>query len=241
MKLIKVITVAVAMLLSLNAAAIDKANAEFTKEQLQGHFPNTTFEHIEESPIPGITAFYIVNSEDYRILYWHAKTQTLIFGEMVDKTGMSHTAKAIAEFKAGKMKDLDTSNALKIGSGRNIIIEFVDPECVYCSKYNDFISDRDDVTRYIFFHNPMGKGHPGADVKSIHVLCSTDPQRALNDVYRNAIEAESLNQCQEGISQLDEHNDIAKQFKVSGTPTLIVNGTVVAGFRKTQVEKLLLN
>jgi len=87
----------------------------------------------------------------------------------------------------------------------------------------------------------MGEGHPGANVKSIHVLCSTDPQRALNDVYRNEIEVESLNQCQDGISQLDEHNDIAKQFKVSGTPTLIVNGTVVAGFRKTQVEKLLLN
>lgn len=239
MKLINGIYAACLCLLSFSASAIDKAQIDAIAEKVQGHFPNTRFEHMEETHIPGIYAFYIISREDYRIMYWHHATQTILFGEMVTKTGTPITSQAIAKFKAKKMEDLDTSLALKIGNGKHTVIEFVEPECVYCAKYNKYMKEKDDVTRYIFFHNAMGAMHPGADKKSIHVLCSKDPQKALDEVYKPNVNVDALSQCEEGTKMLAEHNKIAKRFKVSGTPTLIVNGTVVSGFGKTQLEKLL--
>lgn len=208
-------------------------------EALQGNFPNARFEKVEPTHIPGIYAFYIMNKEDYRIMYWHHPTQTIIFGEMVTKNGVSLTAEKLAKFKSAKMKDLDKSLALKIGDGENEIIEFIEPECIYCYKYQNYIKKYDNVTRYIFFHNAMGESHPGSDRKSIYVLCSDDPEKALDEVFKPGSDPTKFAQCEKGTQMLKKHTEIATRFKVSGTPTLIVNGTVVAGFGKTQLDKLL--
>lgn len=226
-------------IVSFSSWALSQSSKDLIAKEIKGNFPNASFEHMEESHIPGIMSFYIMNGQGYRIMYWHHETQTIIFGEMVSKEGVPITANAIEKFKSKKMKSLDTSEALVIGSGENKIVEFIEAECVYCANYHRFIKEQKDVTRYIYFYNAMGQQHPGSDRKSIHVLCSKDPLTALNNVFSNSVKMDALNQCEKGEELLAKHNEIAKRFKVSGTPTLIVNGTVMAGFRKTQLVKLL--
>ena len=53
--------------------------------------------------------------------------------------------------RAAKLKDVPLDKAVKIGNGRNKVIEFTDPDCPYCRKAAEFFKGRDDVTLYIFF------------------------------------------------------------------------------------------
>lgn len=239
MKSIKSIILLSAMTLSTNALSESSDKYDAIGQSLKATYPNAQYEMISDSTVPGVFAVYIPSEAGTRIVYWHNDTQTMIFGEMLDKNGNSITMAEMDAYNSKAMKSIDTSHAIKIGNGKNIVIEFLDTECPYCVRYNEFIKTKNDVTRYIFLHNAMGKDHPNSDAQSIHVLCSKNKLQALEDVYNHHVRQDKLLTCDEGAAQLSEHSKVARQYKVSGTPTMMVNGTLLTGFRKTQLETLI--
>lgn len=85
-------------------------------------------------------------------------------------------------YVAAKLKaDFPIEKAVKIGNGKNIIIEVTDPDCPFCRKASDFFAKRNDVTRYIFFLS-LTKLHPNAEKKSRFILSSKDQTQAHKDV-----------------------------------------------------------
>ena len=98
-----------------------------------------------------------------------------MFGEIWTKDGRNVTAEKRARIAAAKLKDVPLDKAVKIGNGRNKVIEFTDPDCPYCRKAAEFFKGRNDVTLYVFFF-PLPI-HKDAQAHARYVLCAADKAR----------------------------------------------------------------
>ncbi len=79
-----------------------------------------------------------------------------------------------------KMKKVSLNEAIKIGNGKNIIVEFTDTDCPYCRASSKFLAGQKDLTRYIFFVSLSGNPQTAAKVK--YIFCSSDKAKAYEEV-----------------------------------------------------------
>jgi thiol:disulfide interchange protein DsbC len=139
-------------------------------------------------------------------------------------------------FASGAQLDLD--KAVKIGSGKTMVIEFTDPDCPFCRKGSEFFRNRQDVTRYIFFFPlPM---HPQAKDKARYILSARDKAKAYEEVMAGGLDGKKLDAITpEGIKLQEEHAVLAKEATANGTPTYIISGRIVIGFDQKKLEAIL--
>jgi len=129
--------------------------------------------------------------------------------------------------------------ALKIGSGKTPVVEFIDPNCHYCRlSYNYFASRMKEITLYVFFH-PLSQ-----DSENIirHVMCSGDKARAYADALGGKLEGhDKLNLCsdKDAADLIKAHQEASAKIGVRATPLFYIRGQVVPGFDKPVIEKLL--
>jgi thiol:disulfide interchange protein DsbC len=133
---------------------------------------------------------------------------------------------------------MDLNKALKIGSGKTVVIEFTDPDCPYCRKGAAFFSNRRDVTRYIFF-NPLPM-HPQAKGKAQYILSAADRAKAYEEVMSGRLDNSKLaGTTAEGIKLLEEQMAIAQEARVESTPIFIICGRIIQGFDQRRLEAAL--
>lgn len=201
---------------------------------LKSDYPKLTFESVKETDIEGIYEVVAKNN----VFYYAPDGGYLFFGEIF-KDGESITAKRKAELAAKQLDGLPLDKAVKIGDGKNIIIEVADPDCPFCRKAHEFLAQRDDITRYVFMY-PL-PFHKQAPAKARHILCSEDRPSALAEVMEgkwDGRESEATS-CDAGKKLLDEHMEVAKTLGVRGTPAFWINGVPVNGANIPKIKKLL--
>jgi thiol:disulfide interchange protein DsbC len=149
------------------------------------------------------------------------------------------TVKRRNENIASKSKDLPLDKALKIGSGKNIILEFTDPDCPYCRKASSFLSQKTDVTRYVFFLPlPM---HKDAENKIKYIFCSNDKAKAYEEAMQGKLDSQKYEICKK--PEIDDlvriHKDASKKMGINSTPFFIVNGKSISGANTSEIDKAL--
>ena len=133
---------------------------------------------------------------------------------------------------------MDLTKALKIGSGKTVVVEFTDPDCPYCRKGAAFFLNRRDVTRYIFF-TPLPM-HPQAGEKARYILSVPDKAKAYEEVMSGRLDGRKLTGITgEGTKLLEEQMAIAREAGVESTPTFIICGRIVQGFDQRKIEGFL--
>lgn len=216
---------------------------------------NTKVASVKVSPIPGL--YEIISGPN--VFYFAPEGEGhLIFGQIVSKDGVNLTAsiqdklraeadKVKEKSSAALLKNLDLSQAVKIGNGKNIVIEFTDPDCPYCRKADKILLGRSaDVTRYVFLF-PLDQLHPNARAKSVYVHSSQDKAQALHDVFAGKYDRElPVNNNGEAkiasaTKTLESGIKAGVSLGVQGTPMLFVNGTMVNGADETKIISLLKN
>ena len=118
-----------------------------------------------------------------KLIYYHPEKELLILGEIWTKDGRSLTAVRRAELAADLFDEIPTEHGLVIGPENGTeIVEFTDPDCPYCRRYNAFAQEPGQIPirRVVFFDT---RAHPNAKTKAVHILCSSDQQQAFLDVY----------------------------------------------------------
>lgn len=134
--------------------------------------------------------------------------------------------------------DLDLDKAVKVGTGKTMVIEFTDPDCPFCRKAEEYFQKRNDVTRYIFFI-PLAK-HPASKGKVQYILSASDKAKAMREVSSDDFDAKKLSQTTaKGKKLQKEHEEIARANKMTSTPTFVIYGRVVEGFDLKRLEPLL--
>lgn len=228
----KIAVVFLILAISATAYSLD-INVEVAAK-LKADFPNMQFSAINETPVRGV--YEIVSNTN--IIYYAPETGNLIFGEIWGKDGKSFTDIARKKNMSSKLSSLPLEKAVKIGNGKNIIIEVTDPDCPFCRKATDFFAKRNDVTRYVFFL-PLKKLHPNAEKKSRFILSSKDQVQAYKDVMSGKYDQDNSLPVFSDNNIVQEHLEVAAMLGVKGTPNFWINGTHVGGADFTAIEKLL--
>ena len=218
------------------------------KNKLKTILAKDKFTNLEKSPVKGLYQAQIAE----QVIYFSPEQELIIFGEILTKDGVSLTRRALDQWQAEKLAQLDLSSALIVGSGPIEIIEFTDPDCPFCQRFSNWIEEvehnyqlknnKNLFTRKVIL-TPIASLHPDAHKEAEHVLCSEQSKQsqALTDVLNNKVDQANLLNCESGKGQLAKHDALAQQYGVTGTPLLIVAGSVVNGFDKPRLEKIIGN
>jgi thiol:disulfide interchange protein DsbC len=224
-----------AILLILGSTAQAASKKGDPREALRKLYPSIKFTTVTKTDIDGL---YEVMSEG-KIAYFHPKTGYLILGNIVTSQGRNLTQERIGSEMYKFITPQDLKKAIKVGSGKNVVIEVTDPDCPYCRKMHAFWSGRSDVTRFIFL-NPLDM-HPDAVKKSTFILAAADTEKALFEVYSGQLDGnrQILDKKYDDKGRLQEQKTILEKLKVDATPSYWVNGTFVPGANMPLIEKLL--
>jgi len=227
-------TVPLVVLLSiLFHASVLFAQPPAPEASLKKNFPKLKVDSIQPSAIKGL---YEVTSGT-QIFYYSPESEILMVGEMVTREGRNLTHERKAEVIGRRIKEIPLDKALKMGNGKNIVIEFSDPDCGYCRKSSEFFSGRSDVTRYVFFF-PLS---PESEKKIRHILCAADRSKAYKDAYAGKLDDVKFDACENAAVEdiLKDHRKAAAHVGIEGTPFFSINGRAVPGADLPLIEKLL--
>jgi len=204
------------------------------EEMFKKNFPDRSFESITPTSIAGVYEVYTGN----QLYYYVPKSNVLIYGNIVSKEGISLTRESYLKKMAPKMAKLPLDNALKIGNGKNIIIEFLDPDCFHCRESYKFFSQRKDATIYVFFY-PLSQR---SESKIRHIFCSADKLKTYKEAMTGKFDNNAqLNACKDAKAEeiIKTHKKLAAQIGIRSTPFFYFKGQAVDGFEAPVWEQLL--
>lgn len=224
-------------------AAVSSAAASdivTVKESFTKTFQNTPVTEIRPTPVDGM--YEVLTNK--LILYYFPKTGHIMMGGLWSKEGKDLTGDRYAEIMLASVKDLPLDKAVKVGKGKNQVIEITDPDCPFCRKADEYLKGRDDVTRYVFLY-PVVQLHPDAEKKSKFILCQKEKKQeeTLEEVMAGKYDGKPYEVC--NSKDVDERitlfAEVGRKLNVRGTPMLIVNGHLVNGADIPAIQKYLGN
>jgi thiol:disulfide interchange protein DsbC len=229
--------VVVSMFLSVSVAC-----ALTPEESLERDFPQLAVDSVAPSNIKGL--YEVVAGP--QIFYYAPEASCIVGGPIIMKGGRNLTeekVKALEQKRLSamtqKLKDLPLDKALKIGSGKNVVIEITNPDCSYCRRTAQFFQGRTDVTKYVFFY-PLGM-YKNAEQKIRYILCAKDKARAYQEAMTGKLDDMKFDVCREdAVDELVKiHSEATSSLGVTGTPLFFINGQPVMGANIPLIEKLL--
>lgn len=137
------------------------------------------------------------------------------------------------------LKGIPLDKAIRIGSGRHLVIEVSDPDCRFSRRMNHYWSMRTDVTRYIFL--VALKNHQEAPQKARYILAAADQARAYQEVYTGGLDFDEklLVHHYDDRGLLELHRQVAARLGAIGTPTYLVDGVLISGAKVKAIEAVL--
>jgi thiol:disulfide interchange protein DsbC len=230
----------VSMLFALVFVFVISGNllAETVEQTLKREFPRVEFDSIKPTDIKGL--YEVTKGPD--IIYFVPEPGYLILGDIYNMEVRNVTERRKGELFAENAKNLPLEKAVKVGSGKNTIVEFTDPDCPYCRTASSFLGQRKDVTRHIFFFPlPM---HEDAENKIKYIFCADDRAKAYEDAMQGKLDDKKYEKCSkpEATELLELHKQIGQKMRISGTPFFVINGKkAVVGANISEIEEALVN
>jgi thiol:disulfide interchange protein DsbC len=143
----------------------------------------------------------------------------------------------INKVEVGKLP-LQDAIVIKKGNGAKKLIMFSDVDCSFCRKAYGWLQTQTDYTLYVFL-SPLDM-HPQAHDKSVRVFCDQNRIAALE--LAQSDQGMTSDKCEAGEQALQEHQAVASEIGVTGTPLFITEtGTRISGFAQAEIMSYLKN
>lgn len=194
--------------------------AEPYEEAFKKAYPQIAHDSIRPTAIKGI--YEVIKGGE--IIYFLEGHDLLFVGEIIDRTGRNITEGRKADIIVSNAKDLPLDKAVRIGNGKNVIIEFTDPDCPYCRRASPFLASLKDVSRYVFFF-PMPSNND-AENKIRYIFCAADKAKAYEEAMKGKLDERKYQVCKDKNVEdlLHIHKTMALRIGLTGTPMFIING-----------------
>jgi len=196
-------------------------------------------EAVEKSPIEGI--YEIVANKGSIVFYYAPKSELIIFGEIYDKNKKSLTQEKRDQLQSNKLTDIPLDKAIKIGTGKNKVIEFTDPDCPYCRQAAEYFKNKN-VTKYVYLI-PITQLHPKAEEKAKYILAAEDKVKAYYEVMSGAKDKDDLSsqKISKDVNDMYQaQQSIGNKIGITGTPAFWINGKYVPGANIKMFDTLLV-
>jgi thiol:disulfide interchange protein DsbC len=222
---------------ALLAAGSVTAQEAAIRKNLAERLPNfPKIDEITRTPVPGLWEVRIGND----VLYSDEQGNFLIEGHIIDtKTRTNLTEARLDKLSAIDFASLPLKDAIvwKQGTGERKLVQFADPNCTYCKRFERDLTNVKDVTVYTFLYPILGGDSPE---KARAIWCTKDPGETWRAwmIGGNA-PPRVMGNCD--ASAIERNVALGRKHRVNGTPAIVFpNGKRVAGaINAEQVEKLL--
>ena len=224
--------------MAVNIQAKEQENVKQTIAAKIKEIASINVEAVEKSPIEGI--YEIVANKGSVVFYYAPKSELIIFGEIYDKNKKSLTQEKRDQLQAKKITDIPLDKAIKIGTGKNKVIEFTDPDCPYCRQAAEYFKNKN-VTKYVYLI-PITQLHPKAEEKAKYILAAADKVKAYYEVMSGAKDKDDLGRQKISPDVNDIYQaqqSIGKAIGITGTPAFWINGKYVPGANIKMFDTLL--
>ena len=241
----KILVIALAIIIFTVAGTAVKIQAkeqENVKQAIAAKIKEVTLinvEAVEKTPLEGI--YEIVANKGSIIFYYAPKSELIIFGEIYDKNKKSLTQEKRDQLQAKKITDIPLDKAIKIGTGKNKVIEFTDPDCPYCRQAAEYFKNKN-VTKYVYLI-PITQLHPKAEEKAKYILAAEDKVKAYYEVMSGAKDKDDLSsqKISKDVNDMYQaQQSIGNKIGITGTPAFWINGKYVPGANIKMFDTLLV-
>jgi thiol:disulfide interchange protein DsbC len=214
-------------LVGLTVQADEQADVANIKKVFAKIVPGETPEMISPSVMPNI--YEVVYGS--QVMYVSADGRYLIQGDLYDLNTRENLSENIRVGQRLKVvQDIDPASTIIFkpkGKSKHVLTVFTDIDCGYCRKLhnqmNQYLAAGIEV-RYLAF--PRSGVNTKSYYKAVSVWCADDRQAAMTDAKNGGNPPRK--ECDNPVQ---EHMQLAEQFGVSGTPTLVLdNGEVIPGY-----------
>ncbi len=241
MKFTRLITLSAALLVLLAGAAC--ADESTIRAEIAKKIPKATVESITKTSHLGLYEIVI----DGQVVYSDAEFKYILNGELIETKDMTNlTAARQQELEDARLKKLafpfeklpfDLAFKKVKGDGSRKLAVFSDPDCPYCKRLEQSLTQLDNVTIYTFLY-PLVQLHPKAPEVSRSIWCSPDRAKAWDDYMLRKIAPTAAGNCDNPVDKIVE---FGQSKRIGGTPTLFfTDGKRVPGaIPVEQIETLL--
>lgn len=215
---------------SAQQAAIRKALTE--------RLPNfPAIDEVSKSPMPGLWEVRIGTD----VLYTDEQGNYLIQGELIDTRSRANLTKArVEKLTAIDFASLPLKDAVvwKQGNGARKLVQFTDPNCPYCKRFERDLANVKDVTVYTFLYPILGGDSPD---KARAVWCAKDSAKVWRDwMLKGTPPPSPAGACD--AAAIERNVAFGRKHRLNGTPTILFeDGSRVPGAMNVeQVEQRLV-
>lgn len=210
--------------LALSAAQAQPAQqgaTAITLEQLQARYPNTSFDWVKPSPIPGVAEIKMGKN----FAYVDASGQFFLFGHLFDMKSRTDLTQAAIDDASPKVSwaDLPREDAIVFGSdtAKHRVAVFTDPDCPFCRRIESELATLEQQGVQVFvFPYPISQLHSGAADVAKRIWCSKDRKSAWRDYLVKRIKPTANADC-EGAQAIARNVALAERYAIVATPTLV--------------------
>ena len=179
--------------LALACAAFGAAASEAAvKAALLKKYPEIPVESVTKTPLPGI---YEVYSNGQMIYTDEQATYLFVDAKLIDtEKKINLTEERLSKLTAIRFDQLPLNLAVKKvkGKGTRKLAYFGDPNCGYCKKFEQDLTNIKDVTIYVFLYPVLG---PDSLEKAKSIWCSKDKIKAWDDQLVRGIAPTAASTC----------------------------------------------
>lgn len=216
---------------------IKSTEIRLLEKNLAKNFPDLQISHVETTPLSGI---YEVGVDD-RLIYTDTAAQYFFVSHLLDlKQQKNLTEQRLQYLSKIDIKQLPLEQAIKIvkGNGSRHLYIFSDPDCPFCQKLEQELSQLNNLTLYIFPY-PIKELHPNAEQIAKQIWCAPDRAVAWENYMLKKQQSNKNTECNTDV--LTENIKLGKQLKITGTPTLfLADGQRITGMRSSEEIEALL-
>ena len=201
---------------ALGAARADEAAVRNGVKAFLGE--DARIEGISRAGFLELYEVLVVTPEGTRILYTDEQARYFVFGNVIEaKSQTNFTEARLRKLNAIRFADLPLAQAVKIvrGKGTRPIAYFADPRCQYCKRFDQELTQVDDVTVYVFLLPIIAADSPAV---SSAIWCSPDRGKAWLDLMLKNIAPAAATNCD---APLGKNLALGKKYGIKGTPTLV--------------------
>ena len=188
-----------------------------------------------------IDGVYEVVLGKQQIVYVYPAKEMLFAGQLYGKDGYSITARRVSEiakhYTTEVLSTIDRTKALKVGSGKIELVEFVDIENPFCRQAEMFFKDKGTIfTRYVYFVPTE---------KSLNVMGFILSSSNSNETYEKIMNGKYDDKAQTSLvtdqakSIIAYSKDLVKKLDVIGTPTIVWEKGFMEGYDQKVFEEMV--
>lgn len=185
-------------------------------------------EGVSRAGFLGLYEVLVATPEGTRILYTDEEARYFVFGSVIEaKSQNNFTEARLRKLNAIRFADLPLEQAVKIvrGKGTRPLAYFADPRCQYCKRFDQELTQVDDVTIYVFLLPIIAADSPAL---AGAVWCSPDRGKAWTDLMLKNIMPTAAAGCD---TPLEKNIALSRKHGIKGTPALVfADGQRLAGW-----------